>query len=130
MIQTRKMQGRMEVKNVRKMTISWLAMLVGCLLLVFGFMVALLINNSEAKQAEDRRAELQYALTKTELDTLDLRKAIKEVGTNSYVEATARSLNFVKPGELHFEVTNSDQLVNYTPEELQILADEMAQPDR
>lgn len=120
----------MEVKDVRRITISWPAMIVGCVAVVFCFMAALVINNGEAKQAEERKAALQIELTQTELDTLTLQKTIGDVGSRAYVEAAARSLNYVKPGEMHFEVTNSDQLGNYTPEELQILADEMAQPDR
>lgn len=119
------------MRDLQRRVYSWRAVAVMCLVMVCGFAMGMLSNAKQAEEAKAKEATLQYALTQAEQDALSLRKAIDNVGSDSYVESTARtSLNYMKAGEMRFEVVNSELLDNYTPEELQILADEMAQPDR
>lgn len=61
----------------------------------------------EAAQLQDERSVYQ---SKTE----KRRTEMKNVGTTAQLESEARKQNFIKEGELLFEVVNTDLLDNYT----------------
>lgn len=71
----------------------------------------------EAAQLQDERSVYQ---SKTE----KRRTEMKNVGTTAQLESEARKQNFIKEGELLFEVVNTDLLDNYTEEEWNILMEE------
>lgn len=71
----------------------------------------------QAAQLQDERSAYQ---SKTE----KRRTEMKNVGTTAQLESEARKQNFIKEGELLFEVVNTELLDNYTEEEWNALMEE------
>lgn len=116
---------------MRKIIIRWPVVIAVCVALLAGFALGMISNAGMARSALKEEEALQSALTRKEQSVLEKRRAIGSVGSDSFLEMSARlDYDYVKPGELRFEVRNEDLLQNYTDEEIQILANEMAQPDR
>lgn len=116
----------MQSRVVRWPVIAIIGLVLLCL-----FVGSMTNNTRLARAASNQNNELTGALRQEQQKVSDLQNAIQNVGSDSYIEVAARStLDYMKPGELRFEVVNSEQLGNYTPQELQIIAEEMAQPDR
>lgn len=116
---------------MRTKIMSWPALLTACLLILCGVALGLTRSADQTRAASDKKTQLQVELTSLENEALELRKAIDNVGSDSYVEHIARStLDYMMPGEMRFEVRNSEMLGNYTEAEVQIINDEKAKPDR
>ncbi|MBQ8556819.1 MAG: septum formation initiator family protein [Clostridia bacterium] len=105
--------------------ISWrlLALMLAVLLVIFGVMMHMSQKELASLRAQD--AALQMQLSSMEMTYSDLKAELRWVGSDSYVENEAREkYDFIKEGELCFEVTNPQALDGYTQEEWQIILDE------
>ena len=112
---------------MKKAVVSWQAFALVCVLMISMFAYGMGRNGVDLREAKAKEATLQYSLTQLEQRKLALQNAIDNVGTDSYVEATAREvLDYMKPGELRFEIVNSEMLRNYLPEESQVITEELA----
>ena len=114
---------------LREWQVSWYLVIVLVIVLAGVFIAGMVINQRQRTRLAEQEATLQMALSRREEQQLSLQQKIDNIGSKSYIETRARAdYAYLKPGELRFEVVNSDQLDNYTDEEWQVILDEMAMP--
>ena len=68
--------------------------------------------------------DLRVEISENQEETESLRDKMDNVGTTAQLETEARKQDFIKSGELLFEVVNEELLKNYTEEEWTILMEE------
>lgn len=117
-------------KKWRTQTINWIAFVVIVAVICLAFFAGLLWNSNDLKTANSTYSQLQFRLSVTEKERLDLENKLSTVGSKSYIESRARSeLLYLRPDEIRFEVENAELLDNYTPEEWKILLEQKALDD-
>ena len=115
---------------MRRAQISWLVIGLAVVLLLGIFAYGISQNRAALREETAREADLQWILSRKEGQNLMLQQRVDDIGSRSYIESRARAdLNYLKPGEIRFEVVNPELLDGYTEEELQIIIDEMALDD-
>ncbi|MDO5435918.1 MAG: hypothetical protein Q4G19_06075 [Clostridia bacterium] len=108
-------------------TMSWKGIAIVCGMIMAAFLIIHAILQNSLNQKTDAYNARQATLIDLQSVNKDLTAEMETVGTNAYVENSARVIySYVQKGELRFEFTNPDALGAYTPAELQILMDEMA----
>ncbi|MCQ2458402.1 MAG: septum formation initiator family protein [Clostridia bacterium] len=108
-------------------TMTWKGIVIVCGMLIVAFLIIHTVLQNILNQKNDEYNARQAALIDLQNLNKDLTAEMETVGTNAYVENSARVMySYVQKGELRFEFTNPEALGAYTPAELQILMDEMA----
>lgn len=109
----------MRIFRVRR--VSWFV--IGpAVLLAIAFCMWMYSKDSRALTdltAEELR--LRMVITQNQQQEQSLRIRIDSVGTSAQLETEARKQDFMKPGEMRFEVANPELLDKYTESEWEIL---------
>lgn len=113
-------------RNQRKRgVLGWPIILAALILMGIGFTVAMRNIRVDLADAQARQTEVSRELIMSQDEYRDLSAQLLLVGSDSYIENMARQhYDFLKPGELRFEISNPELLNNYTEEELHILTEE------
>ncbi len=96
----------MQAKEMR-----WTKLALICVAALVAFVVAVHQVNGNVAELRAREETLTSQLSQLQLQQEDLLDEIDQVGTESYIEDRARSdYQYVKPGELRFEIVNPGAL--------------------
>lgn len=81
-------------------------------------------DNASLRGLKVEAGELRVEISENQEETENLRDKMDNLGTTAQLETEARKQDFIKSGELLFEVVNEELLKNYTEEEWTILMEE------
>lgn len=96
----------MQAKEMR-----WTKLALICVAALAAFLVAVHQVNGRLEELQAREATLTSQLSQLQRQNEALSNEIAQVGTESYIEDRARSdYQYVKPGELRFEIVNPGAL--------------------
>lgn len=101
--------------------VSWL--FIGCVALVavlFGWWMFAQDNRTLSDLAAEE-LRLKVVVSQNQQQEQNLQMRMDSVGTSAQLETEARKQDFMKPGELRFEVVNPENLDKYTTSEWEIL---------
>lgn len=102
----------------------WIALIATVIVAVFIVALAAVRSNLHELKAQEATLSLQMQLL--EADYESLADELERVGTDSYVENTAReTYGFIRDGEIVFAFQNPEKLSGYTEEEYRIILEEM-----
>ena len=107
----------------RTMPLKGFAAILAAMLIVF-LALHLMLKGDLRRKTEEERA-IQETLAKLEEENKDLKNRLELAGTDDYIVVSARTdYSFVGKDDIRFEFSNPKALYLYSPEEMQILADE------
>lgn len=113
------------MQRLKLKRISWYVMVPVVLAVLVLFTVQYIRSEGRMNQYVKQTADMKEQLSSAEQSEATLRAKLANVSDPNTVDAATRAAyDFIKPGELRFEIENSDLLDNYTKQEWQILMDE------
>lgn len=96
-------------------------------LIIGVFVYGLYLNSVRGNELSQEVTDLRAELTQLENERVKMQTAIASVGTDAFVEMYVReNMDFMKPGELRFEIVNPQQLREYSNAENQIIMEELS----
>ncbi len=85
-------------------------------------------SRNDLQAITSRAQQMETARQDMEKKYADLKQQLSVVGTDGYIESTARGkFDFLRDGEIRFHIENEEALDGYTPEELHFIREEMRQ---
>lgn len=104
--------------------VSWFVIVPVLLVAVLVCVVCYQRDNASLRGLNAQAGELRVQISENQAETESLREQMENLGTTAQLETEARKQDFIKSGELLFEVVNEELLDNYTKEEWTILMEE------
>ena len=107
---------------------NWQGFAVLAALILTAFIAGTILIRGQLEKEKEKSTALQLALNQAYEVNTQLVSRLKLVDTAGYIENSARKdLNYIKPGELRFQFENPEALYAYSPQELEILMEELAE---
>lgn len=113
------------MQRLKLKRISWVVLVPVLVLALALFTVQYVRGEKQLSAYRDTEMKLKEQLSSAEESEAALHAKLANVSDPNTVDAATRAAyDFIKPGELRFEIENSEWLDNYTEQEWQILMDE------
>ncbi len=101
--------------------VSWVILIPALFLAVLACFMIYHQDSRALKALADEELRLKMVVSQNQQEEQSLRQQIENVSTSAQMEALARQQDFMKEGELRFEVVDPDLLDMYTEEEWEIM---------
>lgn len=96
-------------------------------LIIGVFAYGMYLNSVQTREMSQEVVNQRAQLTQLENERVTKQTAIDNVGTDAFVEMYVReNMDFMKPGELRFEIVNPKQLREYSNAENKIIMEEQS----
>jgi len=114
----------MKLSSLQGKQLRWYVVLplLGMIVLLFAMMLSR--NATERKAMQENEAFLRTQLSESVSNEQALRVKLSNSGSKETLTGEARTLSFVRPSEICFQVENAEDLDKYTQAEWAIIQEE------